>query len=61
MPTKKAAADLPTVVGSMVGGAYYLLTAIGGAGLGAGGMALLQNFKKNKNKEESTEEPATEN
>ena len=52
--TKKAAADMPTVVGSMLGGAYYVLTAIGGAGLGVGGMVLFQHFK-NKKKEEVEE------
>ena len=57
--TKKAAADMPTVVGSMLGGAYYLLTAVGGAGLGVGGMALFQNLKKKK-KEEMIEEAIVE-
>ena len=57
--TKKAAADMPTVVGSMFGGAYYLLTAIGGAGLGIGGMVLFQNLKKKK-KEEVAEETVQE-
>ena len=57
--TKKAAADMPTVVGSMLGGAYYLLTAVGGAGLGVGGMALFQSFKKKK-KEEVVEETVQE-
>ena len=56
--TKKAAADMPSVVGSMLGGAYYVLTAIGGAGLGVGGMALFQNFKKKK-KEETVQEETT--
>jgi hypothetical protein len=49
--TKKAAADMPTVVGSMLGGAYYVLTAIGGAGLGIGGMALFQHLRKKKKEE----------
>ena len=57
--TKKAAADMPTVVGSILGGAYYVLTAIGGAGLGIGGMALFQRFKKKK-KEEVVEETVQE-
>ena len=57
--TKKAAADMPTVIGTIAGGAYYVLTAIGGAGLGIGGMALFQNFKKKK-KEEVAEETAQE-
>ena len=45
---KKAAADVPTVVGSMFGGAFYALTALGGAGLGVGGTLLLQKAKKKK-------------
>ena len=53
--TKKAAADMPTVVGSMLGGAYYVLAAVGGAGLGIGGMALFQSLKKKK-KETVSEE-----
>ena len=57
--TKKAAADMPTVVGSMLGGAYYVLTAIGGVGLGVGGMALFQHLKKKK-KEELVEETVQE-
>ena len=57
--TKKAAADMPTVIGSIMGGAYYVLTAIGGAGLGIGGMALFQHFKKKK-KEEVVEETVQE-
>ena len=51
--TKKAAADMPTVVGSMIGGMYYVLTAVGGAGLGVGGMALFQHLKKKKKDEEA--------
>ena len=43
---KKAAADLPTVVGSMFGGAFYALTALAGIGLGVGGTLLLQKAKK---------------
>ena len=46
--TKKAAADLPDVVGSMLGGAIYALVAIGGIGVGAGATALLQKGKKKK-------------
>ena len=57
--TKTAAADMPTVVGSMLGGMYYVLTAVGGAGLGAGGMLLLQNLKKKKKGEEVQEEVVT--
>ena len=56
--TKKAAADLPTVVGSMVGkGVYYVLCVLGGIGVGAGGMILLQKFTKKK-EEEAAEEAA---
>jgi hypothetical protein len=43
----------------MLGGAYYVLTAIGGAGLGVGGMALFQHLK-NKKKEEVVEETLPE-
>ena len=57
--TKKAAADMPTVVGSMLGGAYYVLTAVGGAGLGIGGMALFQHLRKKK-QERVTEEATTD-
>ena len=57
--TKKAAADMPTVVGSMVGGAYYVLTGVGGAGVGAGIMAIVQNLKKKKKDEEVQEEITT--
>jgi hypothetical protein len=35
----------------MLGGMYYVLTAVGGAGLGIGGMALFQHLKKNKKEE----------
>ena len=49
--TKKAAADMPTVVGSMLGSMYYFLTAVGGAGLGIGGMMLFQRLKKKKDEE----------
>ena len=55
--TKKAAADMPTVVGSILGGAYYVLTAVGGAALGVGGMALAQRLMKKK--EEVVPEEAT--
>ena len=49
--TKKAAADMPTVVGSMLGGVYYVLTAVGGAGLGVGSMVLVQYLQKKKKEE----------
>ena len=52
---KKAAADVPTVVGSMLAqGAFYALTALAGAGIGVGATVLLQKAKKKK---ESEEEP----
>jgi hypothetical protein len=54
--TEKAAADIPSVVGSMVAtGALYTLTALGGAGLGIGGTLLVQRAKKKK------DEPTPEN
>ena len=47
--TKKAAADVPAVVGSMFAtGALYALTALAGAGAGVGGTLLLQKAKKKK-------------
>ena len=46
---KKAAADMPAVVGSMVAtGALYALAVLGGAGLGVGGTILVQKAKKKK-------------
>ena len=56
--TKKEAADMPTVVGTMLGGGYYALTTLAGAGLGVGGTILLQNLRKKK-KEETAEEKTT--
>ena len=47
--TKKAAADMPDVVGSMFSdGALYAVTALGGALIGVGGTLLLQTAKKRK-------------
>jgi hypothetical protein len=43
----------------MLGGMYYVLTAVGGAGLGIGGMALFQHLRKKK-KEEVVEETLPE-
>ena len=44
---KKAAADVPKVVGSMVAtGALYTLTALAGAGVGTSAMVLMQRAKK---------------
>ena len=56
---KKASEDMPTVVGSMLGGMYYVLTAIGGAGVGVGGMVLLQHLQKKKKEDEVQEEVIT--
>ena len=54
--TEKAAAKMPSVVGSMVAtGALYTLTALGGAGLGVGGTLLVQKARKKK----ETAEPET--
>lgn len=50
---KKAAADVPAVVGSMLAqGAFYALTALAGAGIGVGTTVLLQNAKKKKKETE---------
>ena len=56
--TKKAAADVPTVVGSMFGGAFYALTALAGAGAGVGGTLLVQKAKKKKQEQAPEEENA---
>ena len=49
--TKKAAADIPTVVGSMFAtGALYAVTVLAGAGIGTGAVLLTQ---KNSKKEEN--------
>ena len=55
--TKKAAADMPTVVGSMIGGVGYALSGIAGVGVGVGGMILFTRFKKKK---EETQEVTTD-
>ena len=50
--TKKAAANVPTVVGSMFSeGALYMVAALGGAVVGIGGTLLLQKAAKAKKKE----------
>jgi hypothetical protein len=57
--TKKAAAELPSVVGSMFAtGALYTLTAVCGAGLGVGGtlLALKTRKKKDETPSETPEE-----
>ena len=47
--TKKEAADLPTVVGSMLTtGALYAVTAIGGMGVGVGATLLVNKARKKK-------------
>ena len=57
--TKKAAADMPTVVGSMVGaGGYYALTALGGVVVGVGAMLVLEKVKSKK-KESAEKTPTT--
>jgi hypothetical protein len=49
---KKAAADVPSVVGSMFAtGALYLLTAAFGAGVGIGGTILVQKSGKKKDED----------
>ena len=54
--TEKAAADMPSVVGSMFAtGALYTLTAIGGAGVGIGGTVLIQKARKKKEKPANTD------
>ena len=56
---KKAAADVPNVVGSMFAtGALYMLTAVCGAGLGVGGTILVQKSGKRK-AEEAPEDSET--
>ena len=47
--TKKAASDMPSVIGSIfANGLYYLLVAVGGALIGAGVAVALQKAKKKK-------------
>ena len=50
--TKKAAADMPTVVGSIMGGVGYAIAGIAGISIGAGGMLLFTHFRKKKKEEE---------
>ena len=54
--TKKAAAKLPTVVGSMMGGVGYAIAGVAGIGIGVGGMALFQHLRKKKKEEEVVEQ-----
>ena len=61
---KKAAADVPNVIGSLIiGGGYYALTAFAGAGVGVGIMTLTQYLRKKKQdvEENIPEEASTEN
>ena len=65
--TKKAAADVPAVVGSIFGaGALYTLTALGGAGVGVGATIGIVSYKKKKSAQgaeaeaDVTEEPTPE-
>ena len=49
--TKKAAADVPSVVGSMFAtGALYAVTILAGAGIGTGGLLLMQKSTKKEEK-----------
>jgi hypothetical protein len=45
---KKAAADIPDVVGSMLDGAFYALAALGGIGIGIGATVFVQKTNKKK-------------
>jgi hypothetical protein len=45
---KKAAADMPDVVGSMLDGAFYALAALGGIGIGIGATVFVQKTNKKK-------------
>ena len=45
---KKAAADMPDVVGSMLDGAFHMLAAVCGIGVGIGATVFVQNIKKKK-------------
>ena len=55
--TKKAAAEVPTAVGSVFAtGALYTLTAIGGAGVGAGALTFVNSSINKKKKESETVE-----
>ena len=57
---KKAASDIPTVVGSILAsGGYYLLTGLFGACIGAGLVTISKKNKSSKRDEESVEEITT--
>ena len=59
--TKKAAANVPAVVGSMFSeGALYMVTALGGAVVGVGGTLLLQKAAKAKKKKDEVEPETAE-
>ena len=58
---KKAAADVPNVVGSVFAqGAVYALTALGGAGVGAGVTAYIKSPKRKKEDAMASEVPEAE-
>ena len=50
---KKAAADLPDVVGAIFEGAFYVIAAVGGIGAGVGATLLIQKGKKKKETDEN--------
>ena len=55
--TKKAAADVPNVVGSMFAeGAIYTITSLAGVGLGVGGTLFVQSYRKKKEDELESDE-----
>ena len=55
--TKKAAADVPNVVGSMFAeSAFYSITAITGIALGVGGTLFVQSYRKKKEDELESDE-----
>ena len=59
--TKKAAADVPNVVGSMFAeSAFYSITAITGIALGVGGTLFVQSYRKKKEDELESEESVKE-
>ena len=55
--TKKSAANVPTVVGSMiVSGVLYTVTGVAGAGVGVGATLLIERAKKKKDEENISSE-----
>ena len=56
--TKKSAANVPTVVGSMiVSGVLYTITGVAGAGVGVGATLLIERAKKKKDEENTSPQP----